>query len=206
MNPKDSLENTIMEVREDFMLSPAGDSEPTFRTAHFLKPIANSIHELTLNELFLNPSSSSFVFEPKGCPLKINFNGWRYPQTKWVRWLDQLKPKYESVWKKAGIFEPIMSTKSRLMKNQDLVYGVAEKWCSETNTFVFPFGEATITLEDVIVLGGYSLFGDPVFTPLEDQEMKEVEKKLILARQERSKKEGIVLLWHLLFWLAYIMI
>jgi hypothetical protein len=43
------------------------------------------------------------------------------------------------------------------MKKQDLVYGVVEKWCSETNTFVFPFGEATITLEDVIVLGGYSL-------------------------------------------------
>jgi hypothetical protein len=30
-------------------------------------------------------------------------------------------------------------------------------------------------LEDVVVLGGYSLFGEPVFTSLEDQEMKEVE-------------------------------
>jgi hypothetical protein len=72
------------------------------------------------------------------------------------------------------------------MKNQDLVYGVVEKWCSETNTFVFPFGEATITLEDVIVLGGYSLFGYRVFTSLEDQEMREVEEKLIAARQEKS--------------------
>ncbi|CAK8565546.1 unnamed protein product [Lathyrus sativus] len=184
MNPKHSLENSIMEAREDHMLSPAGDSEQTFRTAYFLKPIANSIRELSLNH-----SSSSSVLESKECPSKINFNGWRYPQTKWVRWVDQLKPKYESVWKKAGIFEPIMSTKSRIMKNQDLVYGVAEKWCSQTNTFVFPFGEATITLEDVIVLGGYSLFGDPVFTPLEDQEMREVKKKLDnVERQERIVK------------------
>jgi hypothetical protein len=51
---------------------------------------------------------------------------------------------------------------------------------------VFPFGEATITLEDVIVLGGYSLFGYPVFTSLEDREMREVEQKLIAARQEKS--------------------
>ncbi|CAK8565544.1 unnamed protein product [Lathyrus sativus] len=188
MNHQQPLEDTIMEMRECFMLSPAGDGKPTLRTAHFLKPIANSIRELNF-QFNLDPSSSSCsVFEPKECSLKINFNGWRYPQTKWVKWVDQLKPKYESVWKKVGIFEPIMSTKSRIMKNQDLVYGVVEKWCSERNTFVFPFGEATITLEDVIVLGGYSLFGDPVFTPLEDQEMKEVEKKLILARQERSKK------------------
>ncbi|CAI8596556.1 unnamed protein product [Vicia faba] len=183
MNHQKPLQDNIMETRECFMLSPAAHCEPTLRTAHFLKPTANSIHELNFH-----PSSSSSLFDPKECSFKINFNGWRYPRTKWVRWLDQLKPMYESLWKNAGIFGPIMSTKSHIMKNQDLVYGVVEKWCSETNTFVFPFGEATITLEDVVVLGGYSLFGDPVFTPLEDQDMKEVEKKLMLARQERSKK------------------
>ncbi|CAJ2646618.1 unnamed protein product [Trifolium pratense] len=110
---------------------------------------------------------------------------------KWVRWVDELKLKYESVWKKAGIFEAIMSTKSHIMKNQDLVYGVVEKWCCETNTFVLPFCEVAITLEDVMVLGGYSLFGDPVFSLLEDQEMREVEKKLIFARQQFYKsKQG----------------
>ncbi|PNX93703.1 serine/threonine-protein phosphatase [Trifolium pratense] len=178
-----SSEDTIMEVREDFMTSPAGDSKPTFRTAHFLKPIANSIQEPPFN---LNTSSSCSVFEPKERSLKIHFNGWRYPHTKWVTWVDQVKPKYESVWKKAGIFEAIMSTKSHIIKNQDLVYGVVEKWCSETNTFVFPFGEATITLEDIMVLGGYPPFGNPVFTSLENEEMREVEQKLIIAIQERT--------------------
>ncbi|RHN67036.1 putative aminotransferase-like, plant mobile domain-containing protein [Medicago truncatula] len=128
----------------------------------FLKPIANSIHELNLNQFNLNLNS---IHEAKECPFKINFNGWHSPQEKWVKWVDELKPKYESVWKKARIFEPIMSIKSCIIKNQDLVCGIVEKWCCETNTFVFLFGEATITLEDVIVLGGYSLFGHPVFHP-----------------------------------------
>ncbi|XP_045824790.1 serine/threonine-protein phosphatase 7 long form homolog [Trifolium pratense] len=188
-----SFKSTIMEVREDSMTSLVAHKEPTFRTAHFLKPIANSIHdELNLNNFNnLNPSSSSCpVFEPKEGSLKINFNGWCYPNPKWVMWVDQLKLKYESVWKKAGIFEAIMSTKSHIMKNQDLVYGVVEKWCSETNTFVFPFGEATITLEDVMVLGGYSLFGSPISKPLKDQEMKEVEKKLKLARSQLYKTKS----------------
>ncbi|KAK2441329.1 serine/threonine-protein phosphatase 7 long form protein [Trifolium repens] len=182
---------TLMEVREDFMISPAGDSEPTLRTAHFLKPIANSIHESTFKT---NPfSSSSSVFEPRELHLKIHFTGWRrFPQERWDSWVDQLKLKYESLWKKVGIFEAIMSTKCRILRNDNLLFGVVEKWCSETNTFVFPFGEATITLEDVMVLGGYPIIGYPVFTPLEDHEMREVEKKLILARRQLTsdKKTG----------------
>jgi len=97
------------------------------------------------------------------------------------------------VWKKPGIFEPIMSTKSFIIKNQDLVCGVVEKWCCETNTFVFLFGEATITLEDVIVLGGYSLFGHPVFTHLEDQEMREVEQKLVSIESQEKISKGMAL-------------
>ena len=188
------LKDTVMEMREDFMISPVGDSKQTFRTSHFLKPNANSIHELNFNEFNLHsssssPSSFSSVYEAKEWPLKIHFNGWHYPQEKWIKWVDELQLKYESVWKKAGIFEPIMSTKSCIIKNQDLVCGIVEKWCCETNTYVFLFGEATITLEDVIVLGGYSLFGHPVFTQLEDQEMREVEQKLVnIENQERISK------------------
>lgn len=178
-----------MEVREDFMLSPAGDSEPTLRTAYFLKPIANSTSE----EIPLPSSSVSppmFEIEPKELPLTIHFNGWHHPQKKWVGWVDALKPRYESLWKKAGIFEAIMSTKCFIVENKNLVFGVVEKWCPETNTFVFPWIEATITLEDVLVLGGYPVLGDPVFTPLENHEMREVEEKMVLKRQEfwRSKK------------------
>jgi len=185
-----SVQDTIMEmeVREDFMLSPAGDSDPTLRTAHFLKPVANSIDEQSIE---FNPFSSSSAFDAKECPLKIHFNGWRQQQEKWFSWVDELKPKYKSVWKKARIFDAIMSTKCHILKNLDLLYGVVEKWCCETNTYVFPFGEATITLEDVMVLGGYPVIGDPVFIKVKDQEMKEIEEKLILARQQLYKsKQG----------------
>ena len=127
------------------------------------------------------------MFDPKEWPFKFNFNGWHHPKDKWVSWVDELKPKYESLWKKVGIFEAIMNTKCRILKDQNLLYGTVDKWCSKTNTFVFPFGEATITLEDVMVLGGYPVIGDPIFISLEDQEMREVENKLILARQQLTK-------------------
>ncbi|XP_058782356.1 uncharacterized protein LOC131656750 [Vicia villosa] len=188
-------EDTIMEVREDFMVSPAGDSEPTFRTAHFLKPISNSIDEPPFD---FNPSSTYSVFDPKEWPLKLHFSGWRIPPDKWVYWVDELRPIYESVWKKAGIFEAIMSSKCYMHKNRNLLHGVVEKWCCETNTFVFPFGEATITLEDVMVLGGYPVIGLPVFAKVEDKEMREVEKKLRLARQkpwQTSKAKATTTMW-----------
>ncbi|XP_061355336.1 uncharacterized protein LOC133299852 [Gastrolobium bilobum] len=192
---------TIMEVKEDFMVSPAGDSEPTFRTAHFLKPIANftdgQVCEILSSSVTVLP-----MFEHKERPLAIHFNGWPQSPKKWIGWVDTLHPRYESVWKKAGIFEAIMSTKCCIVKNQDLAIGVAEKWCSKTNTFVFPWGEATITLEDVMVLGGYPVLGEPVFTALESQEMREIEERLVLARMEpwrRKKTKASTAEWMNLF-------
>lgn len=47
-----------------------------------------------------------------------------------------------------------------------MLLGLAEFWSPETNTFVFPWGEATITLEDVMVLGGFSALGRNVTRPV----------------------------------------
>ncbi|XWS11206.1 hypothetical protein CRYUN_Cryun38cG0064300 [Craigia yunnanensis] len=41
-----------------------------------------------------------------------------------------------------------------------------------------------ITLEDVMILGGYSVLGSPVFIPVETEEMKETWEKLNKARKE----------------------
>jgi hypothetical protein len=70
-----------------------------------------------------------------------------------------------------------------------MVIGIAERWCSETNTCIFPWGEATLTLEDTMVLGGLSVLGEPVYRPVQTQELKEIEQKLYQARAEavRSK-------------------
>ncbi|KAL2322611.1 hypothetical protein Fmac_026990 [Flemingia macrophylla] len=193
----------IMNVRDDFMVSPVGDSKPSLRTAYFLKPLAKSFDGAISGVL---SSSVSIplpeVFEPEAWPLMFHFKGWRYPNKKWVEWVDTLQVKYQSVWKKVGIFEAIKSTKCCIVKDQNLCYGVAEKWCPETNTFLFPWGEATITLEDMMVLGGYPIVGDPIFTPLQSQEMREVEKKLIHARREpwrRKKGKASLSAWMNLF-------
>ncbi|PNX63314.1 hypothetical protein L195_g061565, partial [Trifolium pratense] len=40
-----------------------------------------------------------------------------------------------------------------------------------------------------MVLGGYPVLGDPIFISLKDQEMREVEKKLMLARQQLTTNQ-----------------
>ncbi|BAT88897.1 uncharacterized protein HKW66_Vig0182120 [Vigna angularis] len=181
--------SSIMEVREDFMVSPDGDSKPTLRSAYFLKPLAKSL-EGSISEVLSTSMNMPLppVFEPKKWPLVVHFSCWRSRKRKWVEWVDALRDRYESVWKKVGIFEAIMSTKCSLVKDRNLCIGVAEKWCPQTNTILFPWGEATITLEDVMVLGGYPVVGDPIFTTLQSQEMIKVQEKLILARKEPWKR------------------
>ncbi|XP_068498647.1 uncharacterized protein [Phaseolus vulgaris] len=171
------------------MVSPIGDSKPALTSAYFPKPLAKSLEgpfSKVLSTSMTMPLPP--VFEPKKWSLVIHFSWWRHLNRKWAEWVNALRDRYESVWKKVGIFEAIMSTKCSLVKDRNLCIAVAEKWCPETNTILFPWGEATITLEDVMVLGGYPVVGDPIFTTLQSQEMREVEEKLILARKEPWKK------------------
>ncbi|XP_068338922.1 uncharacterized protein [Pyrus communis] len=66
--------------------------------------------------------------------------------------LENLGRSHHSTWKKAGIHEAIFSSTYQIKRQTDLVFGFAEKWSCETNTFIFPWGEATITLEDVMLV------------------------------------------------------
>ncbi|KAH9651611.1 PMD domain-containing protein [Citrus sinensis] len=171
------------EIREELMVSPSDCAKPTKRLAHFLKPSTNSIE----GKLFELPSHSlssvPAAFEPKKWPLVVKFPGWNSPQKKWVTWVRKMAALHESTWKKAGIHEAILSSTYEIKRNTDLVLGLAEKWCSETNSFIFPWGEATVTLEDVMV-SGYSVLGSPVFSPLETDELKAVEEKLSQVEKE----------------------
>ncbi|XP_075669686.1 uncharacterized protein LOC142639378 [Castanea sativa] len=58
---------------------------------------------------------------------------------------------------------------------------LAEKWCPKTNTFIFSWGEATVTLEDMMALGGYS-----VLSPLLTKEMEEIYEILLEAHKTVS--------------------
>ncbi|XVF67843.1 hypothetical protein PTKIN_Ptkin10aG0154100 [Pterospermum kingtungense] len=193
-------EKTMVEVREELMVFPTSQNQnPCSKTAHFLKPIFSSLE----NQLPKLPSQclsclKQPCFEPKALPLSISFHGWRCRAKNWSAWIEKMALLHEPTWRKAGVYEAIMNSTYQIKRNNDLVLGLAEKWCCETKSFVFSWGEASVTLEDIMILGGFSVLGSPVFTPLETEELKEVEESLKSARMEivRSKaKKACPRLW-----------
>ncbi|CAN7008425.1 unnamed protein product [Brassica oleracea var. botrytis] len=67
-----------------------------------------------------------------------------------------------------------------------------KKWCPETNSFVFPWDEARITLEDVMVLLGFSVLGSPVLESVHSSEMRDAVEKLEKSWQEKKAGHDIV--------------
>ncbi|MBA0550175.1 hypothetical protein Golob_021143 [Gossypium lobatum] len=176
--------NSIVEERAELMVSP-DNKNLELRTAHFITP---SIGLTSIDGNLPNHCLSSLTKTySKNRAMEVNFVGWRHPQKEWKAWVANMASLHESTWKEAGIFEAIMNSTYKIERNNDLVFGVAEKWCHETNSFIFPWGEATITLEDIMILGGYSVLGSPVFTPVETEEMEETWEKLENARKEMYK-------------------
>ena len=171
----------IFEEREELMVSPTGGN-PTLRIAHFLKPSVSSIDELPSPFLSAEPTIS----ELENLPLKVHFKIWRRMDENWKMWVASLHSKYQSIWKESGIYEAIMCSKYSICRHQDLILGLAEKWCPKTNTFIFSWGEATVTLEDMMALGGYSVLGDSVLSPLVTKEMEEIHEILLEANRRVS--------------------
>ncbi|GMN51549.1 hypothetical protein TIFTF001_020700 [Ficus carica] len=113
-------------------------------------------------------------------------SGWRFPLKEWGNWAGSLLPKCQSTWKKAGIYEAITVSVYKIPRDKKLVFGLAEKWSSITNTFVFPWGEATVTLEYVMVLGGFSVLGESVLAQIDDQESVDIHLELIEKLKEAA--------------------
>ena len=57
---------------------------------------------------------------------------------------------------------------------------------------MFPWGEATITLEDVMVLLGFSVLGSPVLESVHSSEMRDAVEKLEKSWQEKKAGHDIV--------------
>ncbi|KAG5590411.1 hypothetical protein H5410_040925 [Solanum commersonii] len=62
---------------------------------------------------------------------------------------------HHRVWKAARVYRAFKSSVYRVQTDQNLNFGLAEN-------FMFPWGEATISLEGIMILGGFS--GAPVFS------------------------------------------
>ncbi|KAF6153272.1 hypothetical protein GIB67_000061 [Kingdonia uniflora] len=106
------------------------------------------------------------ITDSKSRTLLDNSKGWKNPQKKWKQWVDQMCEIYGEMWKVTGLYEAIIGSTYEIKKDREMVLGLVEWWCPETNTFVFPWGEVTTTLEDVMLIGGLSVLGKPVTTCL----------------------------------------
>ncbi|GMI79423.1 hypothetical protein HRI_001611600 [Hibiscus trionum] len=182
----DSTVDTIVEEREELMVSANGGFS-TRRKAHFLKPTAISstgkISELPQASVFPKP----FIYDLKDLSEKVSFKGWRRPTQKWKTWVHSMHAKHRALWEKVGIYQAVMSSRYDIKQDKQLLLCFAEKWCPETNTMMFPWGEVTITLEDVMVCGGFSVLGQSVLSPLKCKQLVEVEERLNKGRKEATR-------------------
>ncbi|XP_020249930.1 uncharacterized protein LOC109827349 isoform X1 [Asparagus officinalis] len=150
-NEKD---NILVEEREEEMVAFLGSKQPINRKGWFLKPTSNSIQ----SPIFIPSSSHCTALKTPKC----SFKGWVCSQRTWDKWVEKLRPNYSHLWKKVGILDAINASKYRFKRDQLSIWGVVKFWCEQTNTFIFPWAEASITLEDVMILGGFSVLGEPV--------------------------------------------
>nr|XP_016451371.1 PREDICTED: uncharacterized protein LOC107776071 [Nicotiana tabacum] len=187
----DSSEDAlIMEEREELMVSLVDYEQviPIIRVAHFLKPTLPSAEKFPFS-----PSRPNIQELRRSTSLKVQFRGGVSVShlKEWATWVNKLKPLYQEIWKKAGIFEAIIASTFKICMHNDLIIALAERWCLETNTFILPWGEATVTLEDMVVLSGYSVLGHCVLNPIKTQESVQTEKVLseaftVIAARKRN--------------------
>ncbi|XP_034570540.1 uncharacterized protein [Setaria viridis] len=131
-------------------------TEPSSNLAHFLLPRAER------GRLPAPPSPPCNVRPIRHGELQVEFKGWPVAPDLWKVWVDKLRARHEPLWRDAGILHAILATTCWVGRDDGTLLQLAAFWSGDTNTFVFPWGEATVTLEDVAVLAGLPLRGEPV--------------------------------------------
>ncbi|XP_047307175.1 uncharacterized protein LOC124910549 [Impatiens glandulifera] len=174
---------TLMVEREETVMPPSRGGQPIRRKARFLLPSLNV--EETSPTIMIPPFSN--IISPNN--FEVSFDGWRKCTARWEQWVSQMRPLYQPIWERAGIAEAITGSLCKIVQQKEVILELSDRWCSETKSFIFPWGEATVTLEDVAAIGGFSLGDFCVLKPLETPDLKEIEDVLIAERREivRSK-------------------
>ncbi|KMS98433.1 hypothetical protein BVRB_4g091310 [Beta vulgaris subsp. vulgaris] len=139
----------------------------------------NPTKPLLLSDIFLQKNLQKW-------PIKVNFSGWRKPHQSWPNWVEKLSLKYAKIWELTGICDGILSSLHEIKPNPEIILALSEFWCSKNNTFIFPWGEATITLEDVNVLYGLPVLGETVNFSLFEASSKNMEQKLQQVKDAMS--------------------
>ncbi|CAN6988971.1 unnamed protein product, partial [Brassica oleracea var. botrytis] len=170
---------------------PSSSSRERKKSSRYKKPrLSTSIDR---PEAMLRRQNRSAPLPPdlKSLSLSVSFKGWRLPNRKFKSWALKMSSLHKPTWIQAGVFEAIMASTKGFSKDTDLLLGIAEKWCPDTNTFIFPWGETTITLEDVMFLLGFSVLGSPVFAAL-DESGERVKEKLVKESLKIKKDNNFV--------------
>lgn len=176
----------FVEEREAEMVSFVGSSEPYKRNGYFLHPISTNTQEVQ-EALSSTPQRPTISLAPCASST-VHFKGWACPQRQWGKWVEKLQPIYEDLWKKSGIFDAIKSSTYKIRREPSSILGAAAFWCETTNTFLFPWSDATITLEDVMILGGFPVMGEPLKKrePFEG-DLQDMEKAMIAEHRKFNK-------------------
>lgn len=205
------MSSVISDQRVELMVVSPNTRVPEM--AQFLAP---TISVRTLPDR--PPKPTSTISNLSSTLEDVDFLSWVNPQKSWTDWVNSMKSVHGPMWKTVGIYDGIMHSLLEIPKNKSLVCWFAEKWSPKTNTFVLPWGETTITLEDMMVLGGYSVLGGPAtshievpvdyaaFIKLEKAYLKIVRSPLkkvsfrawrdkFMGRQKAYEHEAFLVLW-----------
>ncbi|TVU40133.1 hypothetical protein EJB05_13583, partial [Eragrostis curvula] len=97
---------------------------------------------------------------------RLSFRGWLGAPRHWDLWVAKLRPIHAALWRRLGIHDAVLASTFRFRRDASALLHLASFWCPHTNTFAFPWGEATVTLHDVAVLAGLPAAGAPLPAPL----------------------------------------
>lgn len=179
-------EHALVEESTVPVVSDVADAaaKPYVRPALFLRPRAGDGAPAPA------PPGDPGPVLPRG--IEAEFMGWAGVPRLWPEWVAKLRRRHEPLWREVGILGGILASTCRVRHHhhERVLLQLAAFWYGATSTFVFPWGEVTLTLEDVATLAGLPLLGDPVRAPVSDSLEKDVAAiEAVRAVMNRSKKK-----------------
>ncbi|WVZ61448.1 hypothetical protein U9M48_011317 [Paspalum notatum var. saurae] len=140
----------------------------------------------TRNERAVSPTSSPSPPRPSPSPAspfrrppppqavasaehRLSFRGWLGAPRHWDHWVAKLRPLHAPLWRRLGIHDAVIASTYRFKRDASSILHLVSFWSPDTATFAFPWGEATLTLHDIALIGGFPADGSPLPAPLPPQ-------------------------------------
>ncbi|KAL2322608.1 hypothetical protein Fmac_026987 [Flemingia macrophylla] len=122
----ESSEDSIIQVKQELMVSALSGKNPLRRTAYFIQPCIEDSLNLP-HPTFLSARTPTFTSNHAKLPLEVRYNGWHYPHEDWSTWVLQMQHRYEHVWIEAGIHRAILASTFKIRRNDELILELARR-------------------------------------------------------------------------------